>query len=404
MDTTSLFNEAQARRPTREASVASRATTVGLQCSENSVNTPAKAWRQIFTESLIHNIVKYTNDYGSNKCKDWVNISKPDLMDFISCLFVAGIQKRKDAPANWFSNSPVRESPIMKQITSGKKFHTILRYLHVCDLESQPAPSDENYTPIYKVQEMMEYLEERYSKLYSPGEDLSLDESLIRCFGRIQFKVRIVTKAARYGMKLYVITDAMTAFVLKVIVYTGKYTYHQSDSVSEKKTVQVVKQLCKEYAGSHRTIYIDRFYTSIDLLKALDEMDLYVTGTMMKNRIPKDLVITKSLKEFKQMSRGDFKRHTYNYTMNDGRQKTYGLVCWKDRDIVYCLTNRTNTNEEGCCYQRSAAGIVCIQRPKVIEYYNTYMGGVDIADMRRLHCNSTIMGQNRWWLKLFFIY
>jgi hypothetical protein len=30
------------------------------------------------------------------------------------------------------------------------------------------------------------------------------------------------------------------------------------------------------------------------------------------------------------------------------------------------------------------------------------MGGVDLADMRRLHCNLTIMGQNRWWLKLFF--
>ena len=29
------------------------------------------------------------------------------------------------------------------------------------------------------------------------------------------------------------------------------------------------------------------------------------------------------------------------------------------------------------------------------------MGGVDVADMRRLHCSSTIMGQNRWWLKLF---
>jgi hypothetical protein len=30
------------------------------------------------------------------------------------------------------------------------------------------------------------------------------------------------------------------------------------------------------------------------------------------------------------------------------------------------------------------------------------MGGVDLADMRQLHCNSTIMRQNRWWLKLFF--
>ena len=38
----------------------------------------------------------------------------------------------------------------------------------------------------------------------------------------------------------------------------------------------------------------------------------------------------------------------------------------------------------------------------MISEYNCYMGGVDLADMRRLHCNSTIMGQNRWWLKLFF--
>jgi hypothetical protein len=30
------------------------------------------------------------------------------------------------------------------------------------------------------------------------------------------------------------------------------------------------------------------------------------------------------------------------------------------------------------------------------------MGGVDLADQRRLHCNSTIKGLHRWWLKLFF--
>ena len=30
------------------------------------------------------------------------------------------------------------------------------------------------------------------------------------------------------------------------------------------------------------------------------------------------------------------------------------------------------------------------------------MGGVDLADFRRLKCNTTIMGLHRWWLKLFF--
>ena len=38
----------------------------------------------------------------------------------------------------------------------------------------------------------------------------------------------------------------------------------------------------------------------------------------------------------------------------------------------------------------------------MVSKYNQFMGGVDLADMHQLHCNSTIMGQNRWWLKLFF--
>ena len=37
-----------------------------------------------------------------------------------------------------------------------------------------------------------------------------------------------------------------------------------------------------------------------------------------------------------------------------------------------------------------------------MEEYNKYMGGVDLADQRRLHSNCTLMGQHRWWLKLFF--
>ena len=52
-----------------------------------------------------------------------------------------------------------------------------------------------------------------------------MDESLICAFGRIKFKVRIVTKVAWYGINIYVVTDVETALVLKVIIYTSKYTY-----------------------------------------------------------------------------------------------------------------------------------------------------------------------------------
>jgi hypothetical protein len=83
-------------------------------------------------------------------------------------------------------------------------------------------PVGDNYDPTYKVKEMKEYLKDWYQQLFIPDQQLSLDVTLIRAFGRIKFKARIVTKAARYGIKLYVITDAVTAFVLKVVIYTGK--------------------------------------------------------------------------------------------------------------------------------------------------------------------------------------
>ena len=98
-----------------------------------------------------------------------------------------------------------------------------------------------------------------------------------------------ITKAARYGIKLYVITDAETAYVLRVIIYTGKTTYTAGTTgevLDKKKTVQIVSRLVEPFVGSHRTIYVDRFYTLIDLLKALLEKDLYLTGTMMANQLP----------------------------------------------------------------------------------------------------------------------
>jgi len=102
------------------------------------------------------------------------------------------------------------------------------------------------------------------------------------------------------------------------------------------------------------------------------------------------------------MKRGDVKKGII--TMVDGGQPLgeAGLVCWRDRNIVYCISNNTNNHETDVATRRGDGGIIRIPRPTLIANYNKYMGGVDVTDMRRLHCNSSLMGQNRWWLKLFF--
>ena len=78
-----------------------------------------------------------------------------------------------------------------------------------------------------------------------------------------------------------------------------------------------MKQLCKRFEGLHRCIYVDWFYTSILLMQELDKMDLYITGTCMKNRLPKELRIEKRSQTFKDMNRGDFISHANEYATCD---------------------------------------------------------------------------------------
>ena len=376
----------------------------GLQVPPSYANSPIKAWRLMFTNSILEKIVKHTNAYGEiyGGADLWTPIDKKDLTDFFSVLFVTGIQKRKDKPSNWFSNNPILESRVAKRIMSGRRFGLILRYLHCCDPAEKGLNEDGEYDPSYKVSELAKALETRWNMVFVPGQQLSLDETLLRAFGRMKFKVRIISKSARYGIKLYVGTDARTSFVLKVLVYTGKFTYQESTSESLKKTVQVVQQLVEPFRGSFRTVYVDRFYTSIDLLKELHEMKLFVTGTILSNRVPKNITIAKSSAQFRQMERGDAVKHVFHYKDKSGETQKAGIVLWKDRNIVYSMTNDTTTSTMDTCMRRGQGGLVEVRRPTVISKYNMYMGGVDVADMRRLHCSSTIMGQNRWWLKLFF--
>ncbi len=103
------------------------------------------------TDHILNTIVKYTNNSGSTYCKDWNDLCKTDITDFISILFIASIQKRKDKSTHWFSEDPMLENPIVKKIMSGKKIHKLLRFLHICDMYRQPDVSRDDYYPIYKV-------------------------------------------------------------------------------------------------------------------------------------------------------------------------------------------------------------------------------------------------------------
>ena len=65
----------------------------------------------------------------------------------------------------------------------------------------------------------------------------------------------------------------------------------------------------KHYAGTYRSVKIDWYYTSIELAVEFEKLQLYTTGTVMTNRIPKELCSTK--KKARDTPTSDYDRHAY---------------------------------------------------------------------------------------------
>jgi Transposase IS4 len=92
-----------------------RRNKTGLQYSPFDVNSPIRAWRQIFTHTILEKIVKYTNKYGFVHAKRWKDMTRKDLESFFAVLFISGIQKRKDKPSNWFLENKLLEPTVIKK-------------------------------------------------------------------------------------------------------------------------------------------------------------------------------------------------------------------------------------------------------------------------------------------------
>jgi hypothetical protein len=62
---------------------------IGLQCSPMDVNTPIRAWREVFKNTLLDKIVWYTNKYRLAHAKRWKDISRIWSHSLLCCSFQA---------------------------------------------------------------------------------------------------------------------------------------------------------------------------------------------------------------------------------------------------------------------------------------------------------------------------
>ena len=97
------------------------------------------------------------------------------------------------------------------------KFNNIKKILRF-DKKTHRNRSDK-FAPI---REFFETFSINLQKNYTPGECVTVDEQLVTFRGRCQFKVYIPSKPGKYGIKVWALCDAKTAYLYNAQVYIGK--------------------------------------------------------------------------------------------------------------------------------------------------------------------------------------
>ena len=74
---------------------------------------------------------------------------------------------------------------------------------------------------LWKIRPAFDFLVDRFSSIFMPGKNLSMDESLLLSKGRLFFKQYIPKKRNRFGIKLFLLCNCETRYILRFFIYTG---------------------------------------------------------------------------------------------------------------------------------------------------------------------------------------
>lgn len=125
------------------------------------------------------------------------------MKSFIAIILLMGIIHKPSIDMYWVTDELLC-TPVFSKIMTRNRFQLILKFLHFNNNEDPNFdPQNEDRDRLHKVRPLIEMLRERCYAVYYPGQNLSVDESLVLFKGCLKFKQYIRTKQARFRIKLY---------------------------------------------------------------------------------------------------------------------------------------------------------------------------------------------------------
>lgn len=340
----------------------------GIKVEIQDYNDLYELFKLYVTDELVENIVEQTNKYAEqflgyrplrafSRYRAWKPTDRDEIFVLLAFYILLGLIW-KPVVDKYYTRKPIFSTPGFANLIPLSRLKLGNRFLHFAD----NATSTNRPKKLQKIWPIIDYLSKRFVDVYTPSKEVSVDESLLLWKGRLSFMQFIRINRARFGIKSYILSEAKSGYIWKLIVYVGNEIGLMNRTTYGHGT-NVVLTIMDGLLDKGYAVYTDNFYYSPELALALNVRKTDLVGTVRSGRkgLPKNVVKTKLEKGESVVSIESKSRVMY--------------VKWADKREVSLLSTCHEHNYKEVTRRGKAVTV-----PEIVNDYNIFMGGVDRVD------------------------
>ena len=342
--------------------------------------THSEIWSCFFTDDMIDDIIKHTNNKIESKLENLPDeikqnnkysyiktVTKNELLAFFGFFYARGLLKQNLQETQRLFNSQIGH-PIFAATMSYNRY-CFLRSMIVFD--DAASRSERWKTDRFAAfRDIFEKFNNNCAKNMAPDDFLAIDETLYPTRGGVSFKTYNKDKPAKYGLNFRSLGSSRHPYVYYTIPYTGKP--EEVTDAHIKDTMTLVKRIVEGYETngfnlSGTNISMDRYYTSIPIAEWLYEKKITCIATMNSNRkgLPTEMKEIKGREENSWMAckidGGEIIINSYVVKTKSGMRNVLLLTTMEPAHYV--------TDDKK-------------KKPYMYKIYDFTKGGIDIPDQR----------------------
>ena len=183
------------------------------QLDVSDVESPYEYFKHVFNDVLFDLLVEETNRYAgqyiarsvllpNSRAKKWKPVTREEMQKFLGLVLLTGILHKKGGLSTYWSTDPLIATPFFGSCMPRDRFQSITSFLH---FNNNDELSDFPDDRLYKIRPIYEFIVKKWRELYALGEEISIDEGMLKWRRRLFFTVYNKDKPVKYGIKSYML-------------------------------------------------------------------------------------------------------------------------------------------------------------------------------------------------------